>query len=57
MQLLTPALLTRYKTVPAMSSALPARLAGTLSNSELKIFPSAPTGFMLLGTTIQDELA
>lgn len=48
---LTPALLTRYRIVPAISSEDPALFAGTLSNKAPKIFPSAPTGFMLLGTT------
>lgn len=49
---LTPARLTRYKTVPAISSSFPALLAGTLSKRALKRLPSSPTGFMLLGTTV-----
>jgi hypothetical protein len=49
---LTPARLTMYMTLPAMSSSFPARFAGTRSNSELNMFPASPTGFMLLGTTV-----
>ena len=35
-----------------MSLSLPALLAGTRSKRALKILSSAPTGFMLLGTTV-----
>ena len=49
---LTPARLARYKTVPAMSLSQPGLLAGTRSKRALKTLPSAPTGFILLGTTV-----